>query len=164
VGKFLKSVNKNVVIALADPEGSGLHNKIRHGVLFDPREREGTKRRHQVDSVVEGIGLNRLTKNLERALPHISDSYRITDSEAASMSRHIAQRDGLFLGSSSACNLVAAVRLARKLGKGSGKTIVTILCDSGSRHLSKFWNDEYLKSAGIPMDTSFVQGLLHEDS
>ena len=63
--------------------------------------------------------------------------FSVTDVEAVSMSRHLAQHDGLFLGSSSACNLVAAVRLAKKMGADSGKTIVTILCDSGSRHFSK---------------------------
>ena len=62
---------------------------------------------------------------------------RITDAEAVSMSRHLVLHDGLFLGSSSACNLVACVRLAKALGRGSGRTIVTILCESGTRHYSK---------------------------
>ena len=59
------------------------------------------------------------------------------DAEAVSMSRYLVQHDGLFLGSSSACNLVACMRLAKAMGTGSGRTIVTILCDSGSRHYSK---------------------------
>lgn len=71
--------------------------------------------------------------------PQLSDLtlLRITDAEAVAMSRYLVQHDGLFLGSSSACNLVASVRLAKAIGKGSGRTIVTILCDSGSRHYSK---------------------------
>jgi len=71
--------------------------------------------------------------------------------------------DGLFLGSSSACNLVACVRLAKALGRGSGRTIVTILCDSGTRHYSKFWNDTYLESAGILNDPNIVLKLLYDD-
>ncbi|KAG6900712.1 hypothetical protein C0993_003738 [Termitomyces sp. T159_Od127] len=55
VGQCIKSLNKNVIVALADPEGSGLYNKIKHGVMFDRKESEGTKRRHQVDTVVEGM-------------------------------------------------------------------------------------------------------------
>lgn len=137
-------------VVLADPEGSGLYYRIKEGVMWSEREEEGKRRRFQIDTIVEGIGLNRLTKNLKLALPIIDDAYRVTDSEALSMSRHLAKQDGLFLGSSSAVNLVACVRLAQrwikegkaeKLGlKGLRKLrIVTILCDSGNRHTSKFW-------------------------
>ncbi|GAA5960106.1 hypothetical protein JCM3765_002470 [Sporobolomyces pararoseus] len=147
-------------VVLADPEGSGLYYRIKEGVMWSEREEEGKRRRFQVDTIVEGIGLNRLTKNLKLALPIIDDAYRVTDSEALSMSRHLAKQDGLFLGSSSAVNLVACVRLAQrwlkegkaeKMGlKGLRKLrIVTILCDSGNRHTSKFWNEEYLKTNGI---------------
>ncbi|KAL6301251.1 PALP-domain-containing protein [Sparassis latifolia] len=144
----------------ADPEGSGLYNKVKHGVMFDRKEVEGTKRRHQVDTVVEGIGINRLTHNMELALPIINDAFRITDAEAVSMSRYLVHNDGLFLGSSSACNLVAAIKLAKKMGWKEGQTIVTILCDSGSRHYSKFWNDDYLRSAEIPVDTGIIEDML----
>jgi len=159
-GKCLKNIDPNIKVVLADPEGSGLYNKVKHGVMYDKKESEGTKRRHQVDTVVEGIGINRLTKNFELGLPVIDDAYRITDAEAVSMSRYLVQHDGLFLGSSSACNLVACIRFAKALGTGSGRTIVTILCDSGSRHYSKFWNDEYLRQAGIPIDVKIVEDLL----
>ncbi|EPT04700.1 hypothetical protein FOMPIDRAFT_123780 [Fomitopsis schrenkii] len=159
-GQFLKSMNEDILVVLADPEGSGLYNKIRYGVLFDRKEAEGTKRRHQVDTVVEGIGINRLTKNFELALPIIGDAFRITDAEAVSMSRYLVQHDGLFLGSSSACNLVTCVKLAKKMGWKEGQRIVTILCDSGSRHYSKFWNDDYLRNAGIPIDSRIVEDLL----
>ncbi|KAH0588741.1 hypothetical protein H2248_004546 [Termitomyces sp. 'cryptogamus'] len=76
IGQYIKSLNKNVVVALADPEGSGLYNKVKHGVMFDRKESEGTKRRHQVDTVVEGIGINRLTNNIDLALPIIDDAFR----------------------------------------------------------------------------------------
>ncbi|KAK0201874.1 PALP-domain-containing protein [Desarmillaria ectypa] len=160
IGRYVKSMNEDVIVALTDPEGSGLYNKVKHDVMFDSRESEGTKRRHQVDTVVEGIGINRLTKNIELALPIIDDAFRITDAEAVSMSRYLIQNDGLFLGSSSACNLVACIKLAKKMGWKEGQTIVTILCDSGNRHYSKFWNDGYLAKAGIPVDLSIVEDLL----
>ncbi|KAI0948949.1 hypothetical protein AcW1_008682 [Taiwanofungus camphoratus] len=137
IGQFLKSMREDILVVLSDPEGSGLYNKVKYGVLFDRKEAEGTKRRHQVDTVVEGIGINRLTKNIELALPIIDDAFRITDAEAVAMSRYLVLNDGLFLGSSSACNLVACVKLARHMGWKEGQTIVTILCDSGSRHYSK---------------------------
>jgi len=162
VGQFLKSVNEDVRVVLADPEGSGLYNKVKHGVMFDRREAEGTKRRHQVDTVVEGIGINRVVKNFELALPIIDDAFRILDAEAVGMARFLVERDGLFVGSSSACNLVAAVRYVKKMGWKDGQSVVTILCDSGNRHYSKFWNDEYLGDAGIPNDAQIIRDLLHQ--
>jgi len=100
----------------------------------------------------------------------VDDAYRVTDVEAVAMSRYLVQNDGLWLGSSSACNLVASVRLAKKLGKGC--RIVTILwvgeltraydsCDSGSRHQSKFWSDDYLAKHGIPIQVELVDELIH---
>ncbi|KAF8597493.1 PALP-domain-containing protein [Ceratobasidium sp. AG-I] len=163
VGRFLKSQDKDIQVVLADPEGSGLYNKIKFGVMFDAKESEGTKRRHQVDTVVEGIGINRLTKNFEMALEVIDDAIRVTDKEAVSMARYLVKHDGLFLGSSSACNLVACVRVAKKIGKDSGRVIGTILCDSGSRHYSKFWNDEYLVNAGIEIDVGMIEKMLKGD-
>ncbi|KAJ8072334.1 Cysteine synthase 2 [Marasmius tenuissimus] len=163
-GRFIKSKNEDVWVVLADPEGSGLYNKVKFGVMFDYKESEGKKRRHQVDTVVEGIGINRITNNIDLALPIINDAFRITDAEAVSMSRYLVKHDGLFLGSSSACNLVASVRLAQKMGWKEGQIIVTILCDSGTRHYSKFWNDEYLQKAGIPNDITIVEDLLAQKS
>ncbi|KAL1753113.1 tryptophan synthase beta subunit-like PLP-dependent enzyme [Schizophyllum commune] len=166
VGRYVKSKNPDVKVVLADPTGSGLYNKIKYGVMYDKKESEGTKRRHQVDTVVEGIGINRLTKNLELALPIIDDAFRISDAEAVSMARYLVKHDGLFLGSSSACNLVTAVKLAKAEGwtgvKGLGRKrrIVTILCDSGTRHYSKFWNDDYLDRAGLPKDATLIEELL----
>lgn len=161
-GQYLREKNPKIIVVLSDPEGSGLYNKVKHGVMFDAKESEGRKRRHQVDTVVEGIGINRLTKNFEYALPIIDDAIRVSDVEAVSMSRFIVKNDGLFLGSSSACNLVAAVKVAKRLPR-SGR-VVTILCDSGSRHYSKFWNDEYLEAAGIRVDISLTEDLLKQNT
>ncbi|KAJ8486924.1 hypothetical protein ONZ51_g4526 [Trametes cubensis] len=159
-GQYLKSRKKDLFVALADPEGSGLYNKVKYGVMFDRKEAEGTKRRHQVDTVVEGIGINRLTHNFELALPIIDDAFRVTDAEAVAMSRYLVQHDGLFLGSSSACNLVTCIKLVKKMGWHNGERIVTILCDSGTRHYSKFWNDDYLIKANIPIDMGIIDRLL----
>ncbi|TFK74296.1 PALP-domain-containing protein [Pluteus cervinus] len=164
VGQYLKSMQKDVIVALCDPDGSGLYNKVQHGVMYDRKESEGTKRRHQVDTVVEGIGINRLTKNVELALPIISEAFRITDEEAVAMSRYLVKHDGLFLGSSSACNLIACIKLVKKMGWKEGQRVATILCDSGTRHYSKFWNDEYLKSASISTNPDLVEELLASPS
>lgn len=105
--------------------------------MYDKVEKEGTRRRHQVDTMVEGIGLNRITRNFELGERYIDESIRVTDDQAIKMSKFLSVQDGLFVGSSTAINAVAAVKLSRNLGKGS--RIVIIACDSGSRHLSKFW-------------------------
>jgi cysteine synthase len=75
-GRYLKDMDEDILVVLADPEGSGLYNKVKHGVMFDHKESEGTKRRHQVDTVVEGIGINRITNNIQLALPIIDDAFR----------------------------------------------------------------------------------------
>jgi cysteine synthase len=131
---------KNVQIVLADPDGSGLYNKVKYGVMYAPQEREGTRRRQQVDTVVEGIGINRLTENFEKGRELIDDAVKVTDAQAARMARWLVEKDGIFVGSSSAVNCVAAVVTALKLKKiGRQGKVVTVLCDSGTRHLSKFW-------------------------
>lgn len=137
VAKFLRSKLPNVRIVLADPQGSGLYNRIKYGVMFNTKEREGTRRRQQVDTIVEGIGINRVTQNLEAGRELIDDAYRVTDDEAMQMARDLVANDGIFIGSSSAVNCAAAVKLAIALGPGH--RIVTVLCDCGARHLSKFW-------------------------
>ena len=124
-------------VVLADPSGSGLYNKIKHGVMFSPTEKEGTRRRQQVDTIVEGIGINRLTRNFEAGRDLIDDAVKVTDEQAMKMARWLVEKDGIFVGSSSAVNCVAAVFTALRMPKDS--RIVTILCDSGTRHLSKFW-------------------------
>lgn len=153
---------RDIKVVLADPQGSGLFNKVKYGVMYNQTEAEGKRRRHQVDTIVEGIGLNRLTKNFELGLTCYDDAISVTDEEAICMSRHLVLKDGLFLGSSSAVNCVAAVKTALKLKAERGDTstnelnpitVVTILCDSGSRHLSKFWNDDVLIKMNLKIDS-----------
>lgn len=151
VTKYLKEEKKltNLRVVLADPQGSGLYNKIRHGVMYSPTEREGTRRRQQVDTMVEGIGINRITENLEAARALIDDAVRVTDDQALRMARWLVEHDGIFVGSSSAVNCVAAVATALRMPKGS--RVVTILCDSGTRHLSKFW--KHIGEMGLEDET-----------
>ncbi|KAL9103218.1 MAG: hypothetical protein Q9163_001705 [Psora crenata] len=137
VARFLKQKLPYVDIVLADPQGSGLYNRIKYGVLFDTNEKEGTRRRQQVDTIVEGIGINRVTANFEVGRELIDDAIKVDDDQALAMARWLVEKDGIFVGSSSAVNCVAALKTAKRLGPG--KRVVTVLCDSGSRHLSRFW-------------------------
>jgi cysteine synthase A len=157
VSRYLKDQNENVQVFLIDPPGSSLYNRVKHGVLFAFEEKEGMKARHQVDSITEGIGINRLTHNFVEA--DIDDAFRGTDQEAVEMAQFLLEREGLFIGSSSAMNCVGAVKAARRLGPGH--RIVTILCDHGQRHVSRFHNPEYLARHGLTpkshrKDLSFV--------
>jgi cysteine synthase len=104
VAMFLKLKKPEVKVVLADPQGSGLYNKIKHGVMFHPQEREGTRRRQQVDTMIEGIGLSRSTANFEVGMEFIDDAVKVTDAQAMAMARWLVERDGIFVGSSSAVN------------------------------------------------------------
>ncbi|KAJ8493044.1 hypothetical protein OPV22_014765 [Ensete ventricosum] len=145
ISQFLKVKNPNIKCFLIDPPGSGLFNKVTRGVMYTKEEAEGRRLKNPFDTITEGIGINRLTKNFMMA--ELDGAYRGTDREAVEMSRFLLKKDGLFLGSSSAMNCVGAVRLARSLGPGH--TIVTILCDSGMRHLSKFSSQNSYTYIGI---------------
>lgn len=137
VALYLKPLLPKLSVVLADPQGSSLHNKIHYNVLFSPTEAEGTRRRHQVDSIVEGIGINRLTENFSAGMHLIDDAVRVSDEQAMQMARFMVEKEGLFVGASSCVNLVAACEVARRGEKG--RKIVTVICDSGVRHLSRFW-------------------------
>ncbi|KAI8820117.1 tryptophan synthase beta subunit-like PLP-dependent enzyme [Fimicolochytrium jonesii] len=145
---YLKPLLPDMLAVLADPHGSGLYHKVKHGIMYSPTEAEGTRKRHQVDTVVEGVGINRLTKNFQKVADGwLDEAVKVSDREAVEMARYLVRNDGLFVGSSSAVNCVAAVRVARQLGPGH--TIVTMINDHGTRHLTKFWNDEYIANAGL---------------
>lgn len=112
VARFLKSKLPNLQIVLADPQGSGLFNRIKNGVMFDAAEKEGTRRRSQVDTIVEGIGINRITANFEAGRALIDDAIKVSDDEASAMARWLAEKDGIFIGSSSAVNCESSLHLA----------------------------------------------------
>ncbi|EKG22060.1 Cysteine synthase/cystathionine beta-synthase P-phosphate-binding site [Macrophomina phaseolina MS6] len=144
VALFLKPRLPKLKVVLADPQGSGLFNRVKYGVMFDPKEREGTRRRHQVDTIVEGIGINRVTNNFEAGRELVDDAIRVTDAQAMAMARWLVEKDGIFIGSSSAVNCklfsgiskwenaenaagVAVTKLAQQMGPGH--RLCTILCD-----------------------------------
>ena len=147
ISKYLKSKIEGLKIYLIDPPGSSLYNRVRRGVLYTNVEAEGRRLKNPFDTVTEGIGINRLTKNFMEGERLIDDAFQGTDYEAVEMARWLVKHDGLFVGSSSAMNCVGALKVARKLGPGH--TIVTILCDGGQRHLSKFHNPAYLAPLGL---------------
>ncbi|KAG4203793.1 hypothetical protein ERO13_A04G006300v2 [Gossypium hirsutum] len=145
VSTFLQEKSPKIKCFLIDPPGSGLFNKVTRGVMYTKEEAEGRRLKNPFDTITEGIGINRLTKNFMMA--KLDGAFQGTDKEAVEMSRFLLKNDGVFLGSSSAMNCVGAVRVAKALGPGH--TIVTILCDNGMRHLSKFYDPKYLAQYGL---------------
>ncbi len=127
---------RGVKIGLADPEGAALHSFYTEGVLESPGS-----------SITEGIGQGRITANLEGFRPDFS--YRIPDAEALPIVFDLLADEGLCLGGSSGINIAGAIRMAREMGPG--KTIVTVLCDYGTRYQSKLFNPEFLKAKGLPV-------------
>lgn len=119
-------------VVLVDPPGSGLHHRVVNGVLYDEGQQEVSAKRHRYDSMMEGVGCDRITANFQHAI--IDDALRISDEESVGMARHLLEKEGLFVGGSAAMNCVGAVRVAHQLGEGH--TIVTVLCDGGHRYLN----------------------------
>ena len=131
-------------MVLGDPEGSSLFSKIVHGVCYTTEQSERKLRRHRYDTIVEGIGLDRVTANLQSGLHLIDDAIRVTDQEAVDMAHVLRKMEGLFVGSSSALNCVAACKVAVSLPPNS--RVATVITDSGTRYMSRFWNAEYATS------------------
>jgi len=131
---------------LVDPPGSALFAAVEHGVAFAPQQADAARapRRHRYDTIVEGVGCDRVTGVFAAALAlPLAGAFRCADAEAVAMSRWLARAEGLHLGPSAALNAVGAVKAARALGPGH--TVVTVLCDGGGRHASRLWNDEFLR-------------------
>ena len=134
VAAALRERNRNIVIALADVPGAALYSYYTTGEL----KSEGS-------SITEGIGQGRITANLEGL--EVDEAFFIPDSESLAVAFELLRDEGLSLGLSSGVNVAGAIRLARKLGPG--KTIVTMLCDPGSRYQSRLYNPEFLRSKGL---------------
>ncbi|MHC5654150.1 cysteine synthase A [Stappia sp.] len=136
VGMALKERNKNIKIGLADPMGAALYNYYAHGEL----KAEGS-------SITEGIGQGRITANLVDA--PVDMPFQIPDEDAVAIVFDLLENEGLCLGGSSGINIAGAIRMAREMGPGH--TIVTILCDYGTRYQSKLFNPEFLREKGLPV-------------
>jgi cysteine synthase len=149
VAKYLKQeAPSSCQVALVDPMGSVLANKVIHGIAFTAEQQERSLKRHRYDSIAEGIGLDRITANFTMALPYIDHAYTITDQEALDMARWILKHEGMLIGSSTAMNLVGAVRFARQVLR-ENQTICTMVCDSGQRHMTRFWNRTFVESQNL---------------
>ncbi len=136
VSKALKERNSKIVCALADPMGAALYHYYAHGEL----KAEGS-------SITEGIGQGRITANLEGM--EVDHAFQIPDDEAIPLVFDLLEHEGLCVGGSAGVNIAGAVRLARELGPGH--TIVTLLCDYGTRYQSKLFNPEFLRSKNLPV-------------
>ena len=147
VGTYLKEKNHDVNIVLVDPPGSALHHKVEHGVAYAPEQRERTLRKHRYDTLAEGIGLDRVTHNFSLGLDSIDSAIRVTDQEAVDMAHFLLQTEGLWVGSSSAMNVVGAIRTALELPPESN--VVTIVCDGGQRHATRFWSPKFVQEWGL---------------
>jgi cysteine synthase A len=137
VSTFLREKKPGIVIGLADPRGAGMYNLFAHG---QAKATEG-------GSITEGIGLGRVTAIIEDI--KVDKPYLIPDEEAVPIIFDLLEHEGLCLGGSSGINVAGAIRLAKDLGPGH--TIVTVLCDSGTRYQSKLFNPEFLRSKNLPV-------------
>ena len=136
VSMGLKAMNPKVRIALADPMGAALYNYYKHGEL----KSEGS-------SITEGIGQGRITANLEGAI--VDEAFQIPDAEAVAAAFDLLAQEGLCMGGSTGVNVAGAIRLARQMGPGH--TIVTVLCDYGTRYASKLFNPAFLREKNLPV-------------
>ncbi len=132
----LKEKDKNIKIALSDPMGSSLYSYISHKKL----ENTG-------NSITEGIGTGRITKNFEKA--QVDEAFQVNDTEALNIVFDLIKSQKIILGGSSGINIMGAIKLAKKMGPG--KNIVTILCDHGKRYASKIFNKKFLQSKNLPI-------------
>ncbi|MEM0976840.1 MAG: cysteine synthase A [Pseudomonadota bacterium] len=136
VAEGLRARNKDVKIGIADPMGAALYSYYTTGEL----KSEGS-------SITEGIGQGRITKNLEGL--NVDMAFQVPDQEALPIVFDLLRDEGICMGGSTGINIAGAIRMAKELGPGH--TIVTILCDYGSRYQSKVYNPTYLKSLGLPV-------------
>lgn len=136
VGRYLREQNSSIVVAVTDPMGSCMYNYYKHGEL-----------RAEGGSISEGIGQGRITANIASA--PVNEAVQVTDAEALPVLFDLLSEEGLCLGGSSAINVAGAIKLAKIMGPGH--TIVTVLCDSGTRYQSKLFNPEFLRGKGLPI-------------
>jgi cysteine synthase A len=136
--QFLKEQNSKIKAACADPYGAAMYSWFKNGNL---ETKDG-------DSYAEGIGQMRVTENLKGIT--IDDAYRINDQIALSIVYQLMREEGIFVGLSSGINVAGALRLAKE--GGPGQVIVTLLCDSGIRYMSKLFNAHWLRAHGLDPD------------
>eukprot|EP00551_Chaetoceros_affinis_P004440 CAMPEP_0203671862 /NCGR_PEP_ID=MMETSP0090-20130426/7533_1 /ASSEMBLY_ACC=CAM_ASM_001088 /TAXON_ID=426623 /ORGANISM="Chaetoceros affinis, Strain CCMP159" /LENGTH=508 /DNA_ID=CAMNT_0050537035 /DNA_START=258 /DNA_END=1785 /DNA_ORIENTATION=+ len=165
--------HQNCKIVLIDPPGSALYNKIKYNIAYATEQKERALLRHRYDTIAEGIGLDRITKNFALGVESgvIDDAIRIQDQDAVDVAHWLLREEGLFVGSSSAMNVAGAIRLvvdsksdsdlnfdsdsvskseSNSLGGGNDDyCVVTVICDGGQRHLTRFWNRDFIVNWGL---------------
>jgi cysteine synthase A len=137
VSTYLREQNPGIVIGCADPRGAAMYELFKNGKA---KATEG-------GSITEGIGLGRVTAIVDDI--KVEKPYVIPDEEALPVIFDLLEHEGLCLGGSSGINVAGAIRLARDLGPG--KTVVTVLCDYGTRYQSKLFNPQFLRSKNLPV-------------
>jgi cysteine synthase A len=135
--RALKERNKDIFVACADPNGFAMYEYFKNG---EAKSTPG-------NSITEGIGLGRVTPVIETA--NVDDAFLVSDEEAVTVIYELLEHEGLCLGGSTGINIAGAIRLAKQLGPG--KTIVTILADSGNRYQSKLFNPDFMRSKKLPV-------------
>jgi cysteine synthase A len=150
LSRFLRSVNPRLAVWLIDPPGSSLAHYVETGEMAPAAG----------STVTEGIGIGRLTANFASSAK-IDGAFRGSNEEATAMCYYLLRREGIFVGPSAALNVVGAVKLARKLGPGH--TVVTVLCDGGSRYMNKMFSPEWLKEQGLETAADVDASRAHAD-
>ncbi|NOI26493.1 cysteine synthase A [Vibrio mediterranei] len=141
---YLSQQQPNLKTWLVDPDGSGIHSFLKHG------EYQSTG-----SSFTEGIGIMRTVDNFRQA--KINHAITLPDQDLVTISRLVAEHDGIVLGSSSSLNVAGALYTAARMGKG--KTIVTFSCDLADRSYSKLYNEDFLKERGISLNTETLEEI-----
>jgi cysteine synthase A len=136
VSRYFKEKNAQIVMACADPQGFAMYNWFKNG---EAKSTPG-------DSITEGIGIGRVTPVIETA--KVDTAFLVSDEEAVAVVYDLVQHEGLCLGGSSGINIAGAIQLAKQMGPGH--TIVTILCDGGSRYQSKLFNPAFMREKNLP--------------
>ena len=134
IGQFMRKSSAKTKMILADPQGSVLAPYVKTG------------RMPQAGSwLVEGIGEDFIPPNADLSLVH--DAYTIPDQESFAMARELLRAEGIFAGSSSGTLLAATLRYCR--AQSEPKRVVTLVCDSGAKYLSKVFSDSFLAQEGF---------------
>ncbi|KAI7885829.1 cysteine synthase [Lichtheimia hyalospora FSU 10163] len=136
--RYLKTQNPNIKAYVADPPGSVLHSYFQSGGKL--MDRAG-------GSITEGIGQGRITDNMAQDVGIVDGSFNVPDEESIAMLYRLLDEEGIYLGASSALNVVAAVKLAKELG--TGKRIVTIMADGAYRYQSRLFSRQWLESKNL---------------
>ena len=154
VGRYLKDKchrrGRDCKIVLIDPPGSALLNKVKFNIAYASEQKERGLRRHRYDTIAEGIGLDRITHNFALGADSkvLDDALRVTDQEAVDMAHWLLKEEGIFVGSSSAMNVFGAMKFATESMR-PGSCVVTVVCDGGQRHLTRFWSRDFIKGWGL---------------